>query len=106
MNYHVISKDAVPTVNLVVGIILAILIALILLGGIRRIGRVTEKLVPFMALVYIVLAVGVILFNIGHVPAVFASIVEGAFHPAAVTGGAVGSFFMSMKKVSPVEFFK
>ena len=97
-NYHVISKDAVPTVNLVVGIILAILIALILLGGIRRIGRVTEKLVPFMALVYIVLAVGVILFNIGHVPAVFASIVEGAFHPAAVTGGAVGSFFMSMKK--------
>ena len=98
MNYHVISKDAVPTVNLVVGIILAVLIALILLGGIRRIGQVTEKLVPFMALVYIVLAVGVILCNIGHVPAVFASIVEGAFHPAAVTGGAVGSFFMSMKK--------
>lgn len=98
MNYHVISKDAVPTVNLVVGIILAVLIALILLGGIRRIGRVTEKLVPFMALVYIVLAVGVIILNIGHVPAVFASIVEGAFHPAAVTGGAVGSFFMSMKK--------
>lgn len=98
MNYHVISKDAVPTVNLVVGIILAVLIALILLGGIRRIGQVTEKLVPFMALVYIVLAVGVILFNIGHVPAVFASIVEGAFHPSAVTGGAVGSFFMSMKK--------
>lgn len=98
MNYHVISKDAVPTVNLVVGIILAILIALILLGGIRRIGRVTKKLVPFMALIYIVLAVGVIILNIGHVPAVFASIVEGAFHPAAVTGGAVGSFFMSMKK--------
>ena len=98
MNYHVISKDAVPTVNLVVGIILAVLIALILLGGIRRIGRVTEKLVPFMALIYIVLAVGVILFNIGHGPAVFASIIEGAFHPAAVTGGAVGSFFMSMKK--------
>ena len=98
MNYHVISKDVVPTVNLVVGIILAVLIALILLGGIRRIGQVTEKLVPFMALVYIVLAVGVIILNIGHVPAVFASIVEGAFHPAAVTGGAVGSFFMSMKK--------
>ena len=98
MNYHVISKDAVPTVNLVVGIILAVLIAHNLLGGIRRIGRVTEKLVPFMALIYIVLAVGVILFNIGHVPAVFASIIEGAFHPAAVTGGAVGSFFMSMKK--------
>ncbi len=68
----------------------------------------TEKLVPFMALIYIVfLAVGVILFNIGHVPAVFASIIEGAFHPAAVTGGAVGSFFMSMKKgVSRGIFFQ
>ena len=105
-NYHVISKDAVPTVNLVVGIILAILIALILLGGIRRIGRVTEKLVPFMALIYIVLAVGVIILNIGHVPAVFASIVEGAFHPAAVTGGAVGSFSLSMKGRIPWNFFQ
>lgn len=97
-NYNVISADAVPTVNLIVGIVLAVLIALILLGGIKRIGQVTEKLVPFMALVYIVLAFGVIFLNIGHVPAVFASIFEGAFHPAAVTGGAVGSFFMSLKK--------
>ena len=98
INYNVITADNTSTVNLVMGIILAILVAMILLGGIKRIGQVTEKLVPFMALVYIVLAVGVILFNIGHIPAVFASIVEGAFHPAAVTGGAVGSFFMSMKK--------
>ena len=45
MNYHVISKDAVPTVNLVVGIILAVLIALILLGGIRRIGRSSVLLI-------------------------------------------------------------
>ena len=51
-----------------------------------------------MAIMYIVLALGVIFFHIKSVPAVFASIIEGAFNPASVTGGVVGSFFMSMKK--------
>ena len=86
------------TLNLIIGIVLAILIALILLGGIKRIGQVTERLVPFMAVLYILLALGIIVLNIGHIPAVFASIFKGAFSPASVTGGAVGSFFMSMKK--------
>lgn len=53
-----------------------------------------------MAILYIILAIGVIIANISNVPAVFKSIFEGAFSPASVTGGAVGSFFMSMKKVS------
>ena len=97
-NYGIISKDSVSTINLVIGIILAVLLALILLGGIKRIGQVTEKLVPFMALFYVVLALGVVILNINHVPAVFKEIVEGAFSPASVTGGVVGSFFMSMKK--------
>ena len=60
--------------------------------------QVTEKLVPFMALLYIVLAVGVIVINIRTIPTVFASIFEGAFKPSAVTGGIVGSMFTSMKK--------
>ena len=97
-NYNLISEEAAPTLNLVIGIILAVLIALILIGGIKRIGQVTEKLVPFMAIIYILLAVGVVLINFRSIPAVFGAIFEGAFHPAAVTGGAVGSFFMSMKK--------
>lgn len=97
-NYGIISKDSVSTINLVIGIVLAVLLALILLGGIKRIGQVTEKLVPFMALFYVVLAFGVVILNINHVPAVFKEIVEGAFSPASVTGGIVGSFFMSMKK--------
>lgn len=97
-NYNLISKDSVSTLNLIIGIALAVLIALILLGGIKRIGQVTEKLVPFMALMYIVLALGVVVLNIGTIPHVFASIFKGAFSPASVTGGAVGSFFMSMKK--------
>ena len=97
-NYGIISKDSASTINLVIGIVLAVLLALILLGGIKRTGQVTEKLVPFMALFYVVLALGVVILNINHVPAVFKEIVEGAFSPASVTGGVVGSFFMSMKK--------
>ena len=98
MNYHVISKDAVPTSNLIQGIIIAALVALILLGGVKRIAQVTEKLVPFMALFYIVLAIGVILLNLNRIPSVFVSILEGAFRPSAVTGGIVGSMLMSVKK--------
>ena len=96
LNYNVISESAVSTSNLIIGIIIAILIAMILLGGIKRIGHVTEKLVPFMALLYILL--GVILLNIQNVPAVFASIFRGAFQPRAVTGGIVLSMFTSLKK--------
>ena len=97
-SFNVLPADAVNLVNLIIGVALAIIIALILIGGIKRIGNVTSKLVPFMAIMYIVLALGVIIFHIKSVPAVFASIIEGAFHPASVTGGVVGSFFMSMKK--------
>ena len=97
-SFNVLPADAVKLVNLIIGVALAIIIALILIGGIKRIGNVTSKLVPFMAIMYIVLALGVIIFHIKSVPAVFASIIEGAFNPASVTGGVVGSFFMSMKK--------
>ncbi len=97
-NYGIISKDSASTVNLIIGIVLAVLLSLILLGGIKRIGQVTEKLVPFMAVIYIVFAFGVVALNFQNIPHVFASIFKGAFSPASVTGGAVGSFFMSMKK--------
>lgn len=98
LNYHVIGEQQVSTVNLILGIFIALLVGLVLLGGIKRIGTVTEKLVPFMALFYIILALGVVILHIDRVPGVFASIVSGAFHPASVTGGVVGSFFLSMKK--------
>ena len=97
-NYDLLKPDQISTSNLIIGIVITIMIAMILLGGIKRIGQVTEKLVPFMALLYILLALGVILLNLHVVPSVFASIVEGAFHPSAVTGGVVGSLFLSMKK--------
>ena len=98
LNYHVISTDTVPVMNWIIGIAITFLVGLILLGGVKRIGQVTERLVPFMAVLYIVLALGVVVFHFQNIPAVFASIFEGAFHPSAVTGGVIGSFFLSMKK--------
>lgn len=97
-SFNMLPADAVSVVNLIIGVALAVIIALILIGGIKRIGNVASKLVPFMAIMYIVLALGVIFFHIQSVPAVFASIIKGAFNPASVTGGVVGSFFVSMKK--------
>lgn len=98
LNYGVISNVQVGTFNLVAGIIIAICLGLVLLGGIKRIGSFTEKLVPFMALLYVALGLGVIIINIKNVPGVFGSIFEGAFAPKAVTGGIVGSMFMSMRR--------
>ena len=97
-NYNLIDSSKLATFNLVLGIFIAILVAMVLLGGIQRIGQVTEKLVPFMAVLYIVLALGVVIMNIGSVPSVFVSIFRGAFTPRGVTGGAVGTMFISMKK--------
>ena len=98
LNYDLLPPAAVGTCNLIIGIIICAVVAVILIGGVKSIGRVTERLVPFMAILYIVLGVGLIALNIGRVPAVFAAIFQGAFQPSAVTGGIVGSFFVSMQK--------
>lgn len=97
-NFNVIQDDQIKTCSLIIGIIITILVGLVLLGGIKRIGRVTEKLVPFMAVLYIILSLGVVLLNIKHVPGVFHDIIVGAFNPSAITGGVVGSFYLSMTK--------
>ena len=98
INFGVIGAEGTGTLNLILGIAIALLVALVLLGGIKRIGRVTERLVPFMALLYVVLGLGVVVINIENVPGVFAAIVKGAFNPAAVTGGVVGAMFTAMQK--------
>ncbi|MCQ2553811.1 MAG: sodium:alanine symporter family protein [Clostridia bacterium] len=97
-NFGVGSANSYGVINAIIGVFIAILVAIVLLGGVKRIGKVTERLVPFMALLYIVLALGVVVINFKHVPGVFASIIEGAFNPMAITGGAVGSMFMSLKR--------
>ena len=98
INYNLLGENGIAMCNLIIGITICVLVGLILLGGIKRIGQVTSKLVPVMALMYILLGLGLIGMNIQKVPAVFASIFQGAFNPGAVTGGIVGSFFVAMQK--------
>lgn len=97
-SFQVISQSQVGQLNLVIGIVIAALVSMVLLGGVKRIGQVTERLVPLMAVIYIVLGIGVIIIHIQNVPHVLASILTGAFSPRAVTGGAVGSAFLCLKK--------
>lgn len=78
------------TINLIIGIIVAAIAALVLLGGIKRLGSVTEKLVPFMSIVYIIACLAVIIGNITHIGEVFGMIFQGAFNPSAVVGGVAG----------------
>lgn len=93
-----LSDAFVSNMNLIIGILVAMLVAMVLLGGVKRIGSVSEKLVPFMAVFYVVLSIGVVVLNYTRLPYVFTSIFEGAFCPEAFTGGVIGSLFVSMKK--------
>ncbi len=73
------------------GIILMIIAGLVIVGGLKRIASVTEKLVPFMAVIYLIGAIAVLVVNFSQVGAVFSSIIKGAFGMKAVGGGIVGS---------------
>ena len=93
-----VGPSGVLTINWILGILLAGVIATVLLGGIKRIGVVAGNMVPLMALFYFVLAVGVLVMRLDAIPAAFQAIFEGAFAPKAVTGGVVGSAFLSLQK--------
>jgi AGCS family alanine or glycine:cation symporter len=73
------------------GLVIALLAGAVIIGGIRRIAEVAEKLVPFMALVYMVGALLVLVFNIGAIPAALATVVKDAFTGTAATGGFAGA---------------
>lgn len=88
------SFDNQSLVNAGLGIVLMILVAIVLFGGIKRLGAVTEKLVPFMAVIYIVASMVVVVYYAKYIPSVFADIFAGAFSPEGVTGGAVGSIVL------------
>ena len=84
--------------TVVAGVILTVCVGLVVLGGIQRIAKVSEVIVPFMAVLYVGLAVIIIIANITAVPAALASIVKYAFTGSALAGGAVGSVFVAMQK--------
>lgn len=82
----------------IASLILAFCVAAVLIGGVKRIASVSQIVVPFMAVIYVVFVVILVLCNIKEVPGAFAVIVKAAFSPKAVTGGAVGSMIVAMQK--------
>ncbi len=79
-------------------LILSFCVAAVLIGGIKRIASVSQIIVPFMAVIYILCSVTLILFNITSIPVAIVTIVKGAFNPSAVTGGVVGTMLVAMQK--------
>ena len=92
------GPSGVATLNWVLGFLIAGLVAGVLLGGIKRLGKVAGGMVPLMALLYFVLSIGVLLAHANAVPEAFAAIFKGAFAPKAVTGGVIGSVFLCIRK--------
>lgn len=82
----------------IASLILSLCVALVLIGGIKRIANVSQIVVPFMAIIYVVLSVILIIYNITEVPAAIVTVVKGAFNPKAVTGGVVGTMIIAMQK--------
>ncbi|MBO5853004.1 MAG: alanine:cation symporter family protein [Clostridia bacterium] len=82
----------------IAGIIITVCVGLVVIGGIKRIAKVSEFVVPFMAVLYIAVCLFIVLFNINKIPSAISTIVVGAFNPSAVTGGIVGTMIIAMQK--------
>lgn len=85
------TAEQQKVIALAVGVICAVVVLVVLVGGIQRIGDVCSLLVPVMAIIYVAASLIVIVMNITAVPAAFAAIFQGAFRPAAVAGGLAGA---------------
>jgi len=100
-NAHTVTIGGIGTYSIsvvVASIILAVCVALVLIGGLKRIASVSQVIVPFMAVIYIVVCLILLICNITEIPAAIVTIVKGAFNPQAVTGGIVGSLIVAMQK--------
>ena len=82
----------------IAGVILTIVVGLVLLGGVKRIAKVSETVVPFMVILYVAVCLIILGANVTAIPSAFTEIFVGAFNPRAVAGGIAGSFFVAMQK--------
>ena len=82
------------------GLVIATLVGLVIIGGIRGIARVTSKIVPFMAVVYVTAGLVIIFSNFSALPAAFAAILNGAFTPEGISGGIIGVLFQGFKRAA------
>lgn len=83
---------------IITGIILTVCVGLVIIGGLKRISKVAEVVVPFMAILYVVFALLIVICNITKVPAAIVEIVQYAFGARAITGGALGTIMIAMQK--------
>jgi AGCS family alanine or glycine:cation symporter len=84
----------------VFGLIMAVLVGIVILGGIQRIASVTEKIVPFMAVIYVGAALIIIAMNYQHVPAAISAIFSGAFTGAGIIGGGIGVLIQGFRRAA------
>lgn len=89
-----------PGAALIFGVLLATGIAIVIIGGVKSIGRVTGRLVPAMGIIYLLSCLVVIAVNIDHVPAAFGEIIDGAFSPDGVIGGVVGALIIGFQRAA------
>ena len=82
----------------IAGLLVTFVVALVLIGGLKRIANVASIVVPFMAVFYVICCVALICYNISALPHAIVTVLHGAFNPQAVTGGAIGSLFIVMQK--------
>ena len=93
-----VSGGLLDGLGWLVGIILATVVFLVIVGGIKSIAKVTEKIVPFMAVFYCLFAVIVIILNYASLPAAVVNIFTGAFSPEGVAGGALGAMIIGFQR--------
>ncbi len=84
----------------IIGIIMAALVGVVIIGGIKRIASVTEKLVPAMAVIYIIASLIIILAHFSEIPAAIGQIISGAFTPVAAVGGVVGVIIQGFRRAA------
>jgi len=86
--------------GVVFGVVMAAFVGMVIIGGIKRIGAVTERVVPFMVGIYVVAAVIILLVNLTHIPWAFGQIFTGAFSPEGITGGIVGVLIQGFRRAA------
>ena len=89
-----------PAAGTAIGIVMAILVGIVIIGGIKRIASITEKIVPLMALIYVLAAMIIIVMNITSVPTAIGQIFSGAFTPAAGFGGLLGVLIVGFQRAA------
>lgn len=84
----------------IIGIVMAVLVGIVIIGGIKRIAKITEKIVPFMAIIYVIAALVIIFSNFQHIGSAFSLILEGAFTPMAGLGGVLGVIIVGFQRAA------